>query len=312
MNKIISVTILFIFLLFIPIGCYAENDSFNTQYEAVQVRVVVPAIVVFQNEDIVIKQEIEIGQKLKEPSHIDINGYIFIGWYDGEHKWDFENDVVEDHLTLIAKYKALDNFRVNVTIDEKSIMQPSILNSADLEAEFLDNSYNNNVNIILELKDADNLIHESEKQKFEKVFKQKKLILGKYINLSLFMELDHDLTTRKEIHETKNKIKIQITIPKDMRFNNKKYYVLRLHDDIVETIYEGFPNKDGKLTFETDKFSLYAIAYSDDNYINPNNPITGDNISLWFVLMIISIICIIVYIRKKITSSRIKLLEEAK
>ena len=71
----------------------------------------------------------------------------------------------------------------------------------------------------------------------------------------------------------------------------------------MDTIYEGFPSKDWKLTVETDRFSLYAIAYSDENHINFNfiNPITGDNIEFSIILFIVSIIGIIglVFIKKR-------------
>ena len=110
MKKIISISILILIfcLLFIPNYCHAENDSLQTKSMYTQVRAVAPAKVVFQNEDKVIKQEVEVGKKLKEPSHLEIEGFSFEGWYDGEHKWDFENDVVADHLTLVAKYRKIE------------------------------------------------------------------------------------------------------------------------------------------------------------------------------------------------------------
>ena len=315
---IIRIILLLIFVSFIPMYCCAENSNVDTQNLSTKVTVISPAQIIFQNNDKIIKQEIEVGKKLKEPSYLEIDGYVFDGWYDGEHKWDFENDIVTGHLTLVAKYIPIENYIINIKVDEKSIMQPSILNEADLKAEFVDighnnnNNNNNNVNAVLEIKNAENTITESEKSIFKKEFEQKKLSLGKYIDLSLLMELNQDPTTKKEIYETRNKIKIQITIPKDMRFNNKKYYILSLYDGTVETIYEGFPSKDWKITFETDKFSLYAIAYSNDNYINPNNPTTGDNISLWVWLMscsLIGIIITLVYAKKKLAKNSIKLLE---
>lgn len=114
MEKVAKIVVISICLFFIPMYCYAENDNFQTKSVSTKIMVIVPAKVVFQNEDKVISEEIQVGQKLKEPSHIEIEGYNFDGWYDGEHKWNFEDDVVTDHLTLIAKYKEIEKNAVDV------------------------------------------------------------------------------------------------------------------------------------------------------------------------------------------------------
>ena len=130
------------------------------------------------------------------------------------------------------------------------------------------------------------------------------LILGKYIDVSMFMEINKDPLTKKAIHKTKNMAKIELTIPEDIRFNNRKYYLLRLHDGVVDTVFEGFPSKDWKISFETDKFSIYTIAYTEEEFANidVNTPKTGDIIMLWVTVLIISslgIVSIIILIKKK-------------
>ena len=63
----------------------------------------------------------------------------------------------------------------------------------------------------------------------------------------------------------------------------RKYYILRLHNGVVEKLET---KVDGNtLSFETDKFSTYALTYTD-----VNNPKTGDNIYIYICTMFISLI----------------------
>lgn len=301
MKKIVTMVLFLLSLSIFPIYVHAET---YVQEGKSMVSYSVPAKITFQNEDKTQNIEIEVGEKLKEPLHKEIDSYVFTGWYNGDDKWDFENDVVTDHMTLVAKYVEKDSFNINVKVDKESIMKPSILNEIDLGKEFEGVVEGDNVDIILEVKDASKIITETDKNKFERVINENNLVLGKYIDISLFMEINGDVSTRKNIHETKNKAKIELTIPEEIRENGRKYYLLRLHNGNIETVHEGFPTKDWKLTFETDKFSLYAIAYSEEEYtnINVNTPKTGDIIMLWVSLLIISsfgIVSMVMLIKKK-------------
>ena len=51
-------------------------------------------------------EEHEIGDLLVEPGHSSDLRYEFLGWFDGDTKWNFGVDTVEEHFTLHAKYKA--------------------------------------------------------------------------------------------------------------------------------------------------------------------------------------------------------------
>lgn len=94
-------SVLIIFFSF-PILVNAKDNNITITYD-------VKAEITFNNQNIVINEKISAGDKLLEPSHIEMEGYTFLGWFDGEHKWDFDNDVVNNHTTLIAKYEKNDN-----------------------------------------------------------------------------------------------------------------------------------------------------------------------------------------------------------
>lgn len=78
----------------------------------------------------------------------------------------------------------------------------------------------------------------------------------------------------------------------------RAYTVVRVHDGNAEKL-ETTLNDDGTITFKTDKFSTYAITYTDSEITsNPktedtdskttSNPKTGDNITIWIAIMAIS------------------------
>ena len=57
------------------------------------------------NENEATTQTVEASSKLEKPSDPEKEGYTFLGWYDGETEWNFENDTVTSELTLTAKWE---------------------------------------------------------------------------------------------------------------------------------------------------------------------------------------------------------------
>lgn len=94
----------------------------------------------------------------------------------------------------------------------------------------------------------------------------------------LSMVLTADENPLGVIHELSNKIKITIAIPDDLIKDGRKFYMIRVHDDDKAERIDG-ELIDNNFTFETDKFSLYALAYEEakvEDPILPENP-TGPN-----------------------------------
>lgn len=84
--------------------------------------------------------------------------------------------------------------------------------------------------------------------------------------------------------ELSEAIALTVAIPEDItpvaEGYSRKYYVVRDHEGKVELL-DAVVSEDGKtLTFESNLFSTYAIAYADtqDPTVSPENPNTGDKI----------------------------------
>lgn len=85
-----------------------------------------------------------IGSKIhrpQDPKKDDENGYsyTFIGWYNGEKEWDFEQDTITENLQLVSKFEtSLINYRVvfradgrkvgevTYTVEDKEIVEPAV------------------------------------------------------------------------------------------------------------------------------------------------------------------------------------------
>ena len=88
-----------------------------------------------------------------------------------------------------------------------------------------------------------------------------------------------------------NKIKFNMVLPEELtkvsEGYTRKYYVVRYHDGKSEIISASV---DGNvLSFESDKFSTYALAYEDVKNENVVNPPTSDKIVLNLVVGIVSV-----------------------
>ena len=92
------------------------------------------------------------------------------------------------------------------------------------------------------------------------------------------------------VHELNSAITLKVAVPdsivnKDAAIQ-REYGVIRIHDGVSENIDATYNAEDNTITFATDRFSTYAIVYSDtvksteDNNkptTDDNKPTTGDN-----------------------------------
>ena len=86
-----------------------------------------------------------------------------------------------------------------------------------------------------------------------------------YFDVDLYKQIAGD--TKQRLHEPGINIKVTILIPSDLlnheRTIVREYKIIRLHDNDVSVLSGEFDEASKEFTFETDKFSTYAIAYSD-------------------------------------------------
>jgi hypothetical protein len=94
------------------------------------------------------------------------------------------------------------------------------------------------------------------------------LTVGKYLDLNLGVYADYDkiIDAANELNET---ITVNVSIANDAALVNvpagysRTYKVIRVHEGVATVLDATFDPATGELTFETNCFSTYAIAYED-------------------------------------------------
>jgi hypothetical protein len=86
-----------------------------------------------------------------------------------------------------------------------------------------------------------------------------------YVDISLFKQVGNGEVTK--VTQTSNKISISIEIPQELWNDNgaysRTYRIVRIHDNEVEILDGIYDPVTHLFTFETDRFSVYALTYQD-------------------------------------------------
>ncbi len=139
--------------------------------------------------------------------------------------------------------------------EEKTAIEEAINNGEDVK-----------VDVYLEIKDISDTISASDREKVNAAATDADKI--EFFDISLFKEISIAGRPQGEtlIRNLTTPLKLTIGIPKSFPAvvdgYTRTYVVLRLHEGSV-TVLPTVLNADGTLSFETDQFSTYALAYTD-------------------------------------------------
>lgn len=122
------------------------------------------------------------------------------------------------------------------------------------------------IKIILTVEDATNNVSDEDKANVEAAIGNNKL--GQYLNVELWKIIGEE---EEKITETNRPITITFEIPESLRGSGRTYSVIRVHGDET-TVLEDKDNDLNIVTIETDKFSTYALVYSEAT--TPTTPTT--------------------------------------
>lgn len=129
-----------------------------------------------------------------------------------------------------------------------------------------------NVDVKISVTDAANKVSSDAKAAIEDALKaaadkNASVKVGQYLDISIKKTVGGEKTT--DVKETAKKISFTVDIPETMKNTDKNvsrtYYIIRMHDNKAEVIATASQAEveSGKITFATDKFSTYALAYAD-------------------------------------------------
>ncbi len=189
----------------------------------------------------------------------------------GDVKKEINKDEKAPEMSLNNKLKELEN--LIFTEEEKALIR----NGAKAK-------------IYLEVKDISSTISDADKVAIQEGIAD--FIIGEYIDISLFKRIGGGVAQR--VSNPNGLISITIIMPESLRVTDesktRNYKIARMHDGELTIIDGVYDSATGEFTFETDKFSTYAIIYEEvdvvDSTDNNGSIKTGDSSHLWLWMLL--------------------------
>ena len=149
---------------------------------------------------------------------------------------------------------------------DKAELLSMLVDSGDITADELAQIADGaNVDIVLTVKEA----NDPGEVKTAMAQAAKDYTIGQYLDISLlkYMTVNGSQQTAVALRTTKNALTISVVVP-DALINtnsavNRTYCIVRNHEGTIDVLDAAFDAASKTLTFKTDRFSIYAIAYKD-------------------------------------------------
>lgn len=175
----------------------------------------------------------------------------------------------------------VDDLPLGVDADElKDVLAETIKNTAEVDVEKKD----------VAIKLAVNDTQPAEETVRKMVAEIGQGIIAKYFDAVIKVVDKNTDAVIGNLTELSDKITLSVLIPEDLKPSEgylRKYYILREHSGVIDRIEPALSADGTTLTFQTDKFSTYAIAYEDFNNTAIDNPNTGDDLGRDIAMMLV-------------------------
>lgn len=188
----------------------------------------------------------------------------------------------EDQESVTPPAEAEDKNDYSAKLENESDVASKI-ELTDAEKEAIANG--EKLEVVLSFKDAGTTATTEEQKAIEKELGNKKI--GTFLEIDLSKKVG---TIETAVSETTGLIAVTFELPKELVNTNDKvdrtYSVMRYHDGKVDILDAKYNAEKGTITFETDKFSTYAVVYEDTAV--ETVPKTGDttNIAMYVMLLV--------------------------
>ena len=173
-------------------------------------------------------------------------------------------------------YVAQPGEEVTMKVDAGNDVPPISINNSpeELSNDLLkdnleDLSSGKKAEVKLTAEKRDNLLENEQKIIAEKMSEDS--VVGMYLDINLYKKVESDENntqiTETQITETQKDINLSIDIPQNLINENegvtRSYQLIRVHDGVAETLDAQYDAETKSLTFNTDRFSTYALGYKD-------------------------------------------------
>lgn len=173
---------------------------------------------------------------------------------------------------------------------KKTLELEEVLKSSLTKSQIDFEGFNPTVKIII-VKQDEEQVQEQTLKNIKKFIEEKNnnIKTSGYFDITLNVLEPRTQEIMGILNELTGKVQFEIAIPDSLKQISKEYsrtfYIIREHEGEVEILPTTL--KDGKLLFETDKFSTYVLAYEDIK-----NPKTFDSTISYITLGLTSLLCL--------------------
>jgi len=214
------------------------------------------------------------------------NAGTYYVWYKvvgDENHTDSDAGCVTVTIAEAAEEPSEDNGAVNVPEDKQkgnfatggldnsaSEIQSIVLDDADKAAI----AAGKDVDVWLEVNDNTATVTEAEKEMVENTVAESlgsDYQVGSYLDLTLWKQITGEEQT-KVTNVQNGKVKVSLTVPSSLQKAGRIYKIARIHNGVTSILDTVLNAANFKLTFETDKFSTYALVYSDSTEASAVEP----------------------------------------
>lgn len=213
---------------------------------------------------------------LYETSTDNDGNYSFVNVANGVYSLIAEKDVQIITKTIIINGKNITqninmpSSNLDTKLEIKSEGTPNI--AADNLENVVDITADNiEVKLVVDKKDEKIAVGSSE----IKAYLDKNEHVDIFLDASLFKIVNGGAAESIQ-PKVGSKVKITIDVPADIS-GKKSYSIIRYHQGVIERLICDYNAQLNTLTFETDKFSTYAISYKDKTEIVVKEPIVEVN-----------------------------------
>lgn len=208
---------------------------------------------------------------------------------------------------------------VSNNVDNAEKVESMLIETLKENKELAEAIKDKNVEIKVEVKEKE--VTKTEKETIETAVNKEDtdLKVANYIDITITVKDADNGDSLGKLSTVKETITFTVAVPENLPKLEEGYerifYIVRNHDGEIELL--NATETDGKLKFESDKFSTYAIAYKDvektttDTTIKDNSkediPQTGDNIIMFiiiFALALTGILAIFIIDKKKLKNNK--------
>ena len=135
--------------------------------------------------------------------------------------------------------------------------------------------------LVIENKKHDD-VEETAKELVEstlnKVMEGTESIIAQYLDIKIVLKTEESNEELGTLNKLSEEITLTFEIPDEWKKEGRKFHVIRVHEGKTDVL-DVWENEDGSVSFKTDRFSTYALVYTDadtEDEIVPTPPTTPE------------------------------------